>query len=161
MEKGGRKERPLDGNRRGKTVANRNRRPLTMEARGLRVSLGPPSLCKVLLPGPPIFSSIPTSPLARTSTPSPTTLPLRGLPSSTVLSLRRVNFSLLSLTMLQLLGQVGCWKSQMHEVAKATAITFAILILTAASLAEVCDRREFCIKRAACRQGIYMSWVDQ
>jgi hypothetical protein len=41
----------------------------------------------------------------------------------------------------------------MHEVAEASSIAFAILVLTTAGLSEISHRRQFSIKWSTCRNG--------
>jgi len=51
---------------------------------------------------------------------------------------------------MELLDQIWRSESQVHKVAKATAITFAVFVLTATGFAKIRHRRKFGIERATC-----------
>jgi len=52
--------------------------------------------------------------------------------------------------MMKLLDQIRGSESQVHKVAEATAVTLAVLVLTATSFAKICHRRKFGIERTTC-----------
>ena len=101
------------------------------------------------LPRPPILPIVPSTPSWAGASPA-TTFPLSRFPSTTALSLRRIQLSLETLTVTERTCEFFGRQSEMHEIAEASSITFSIFVLSTTRLAEVRDWREFRVQWSTC-----------